>query len=228
MSFNYIDMVLIVFSQVIILFLFHLFIRKDKKKHDVFKDKLELLNSIFANTKHDKIVSLDELKKRELKAHRINVFSQDIYRDVKDSGQFSNETYNVGTFFKTVTENLNNKKAYNYFIKRDANFKHSLISFFKSHKFIEKVKFIIIPSEKYYFYDEVYLYEYENGLEAQAYEFLPSISNEESEKLYFLKLDSNQVSRLLIIRDNLLKKYEETSINDVREVESKIQEFGSI
>lgn len=228
MIFSFFDMLLIVLSQIVLLFLFHLFFRKDKKKHDVFKDKLELLNSIFANTKHDKIVSLDEIKKRELKANTINVFSQDIYRDVKDSGQFSHEIYNVGTFYQTVTENLNNKKSYNYFIKRDANFKHSLISFFKSHQSIEKVKFCVIPSEKYYFYDEVYLYEYENGEDAQAYEFLPSISNEESEKLYYLELDAKQVARLITIKNNLIQKYEESSIQDVTQVQANIQEFSSI
>lgn len=228
MNFSISEIILIIFSQVLLLFLYNLFIRKNIKKEDQFKDKLELLNSIFSNTKHDKIASLEEIKKIELKAERISVFSQDIYRDVKDNGQFSDDMYNVGTFYDTVSKNISENKSYNYFIKNDANFRHSLISFLTSHKAVERIKFIIIPSEKYYFYDEVYLYEYYDDTEPKAYEFLPSISNEDEEQLYYLELDEKQVSRLIQIKNNLLSKYEKDSKYEVEMIKSKIGEFSKI
>ena len=228
MTFSYFEIFLIVGSQITLLFLYNVFIKKNTNKQDIFKDKLELINSIFEHTKHDKIVQLDEIKKLELKADTINVFSSDIYRDVKDDGQFSNDIYNVGTFYDTVSQNINKQKSYNYFIKRDANFRHSLISFFTSHTLVDKIKFIIIPSEKYYFFDEVYLYEYKNGEKSKAYEFLPSISNEKEERLYYLELDEKQVKRLQTIKNNLTSKYEEISIKEVKQIKSKIDEFSSI
>lgn len=78
MSFSYIEIFLIVLSQLILLFLFNFMMRKSKKKHDVFKDKLELINSILSNTRHDKIAPLDEIKKVELDADEITIFSADI------------------------------------------------------------------------------------------------------------------------------------------------------
>jgi len=225
MSFSYFEIFLIISSQVILLFIYNLFIKKDIKKQDIFKDKLELINSIFKHTKHNKIVQLEDIKKIELDASNISVFSADIYRDVKDEGQFSNEIYNVGTFYDTVSKNLNNNKIYNYFIKRDANFRHSLINYFTSHTVVDKVKFFIVPSEKYYFYDEIYLYEYDNGITAKAYEFLPSISDEKEERLYYLELDDKQVKRLQNIKQNLASKYEESSTKEVEKIKSKIDEF---
>lgn len=194
----------------------------------MFKDKLELINSIFKNTKHDKITLLEEIKKTELKADEITVFSQDIYRDVKDNGQFSNTMYTIGTFYNVVAKNIQKEKKYNYFIKKDANFKHSLISFFKSHPNSESAEFIIIPSEKYHFYDEVYLYEYKDGSEAKAYEFLPSISNEKEQTLYYIELDMQQTKRLLSIKNNLKDAYIEESQRDIAQIKSRIDDFSSI
>lgn len=224
----------IVFIQLFLLFIYHFMTKKGNNKNDLFKDKLELINSIFKNTKHDKITLLEEIKKIELKADEMTIFSQDIYRDVKDNGQFSNTMYTIGTFYDIVAENLKSKKdkKYNYFIKRDANFKHSIISFFKSHDSNhtqEKAKFIIIPSDKYHFYDEVYLYEYrDKSIKPKAFEFLPSISNEKEQILYYIELDENQIARLLKIKDNLQKKYGENSEKDIKEIHEKIDEFSNI
>jgi uncharacterized protein (UPF0216 family) len=240
-NFTFAEIALIIFSQIILLFLFNLFIRKDSKKHDIFKDKLELLESIFTHTKHDKIVNLEDIKKIELDDNikTVNVFSQDIYRDVKDNGQFSDEKYNVGTFYETVSKNISNNTSYNYFLKKDANFRHSLISFFSSHPKTENIDFIIIPSNKYYFYDEVYLYEYDkpeieiidgkkHEIKARAYEFLPSISNEDEELLYYLELDEKQIERLLQIKEKLFSKYCDISKNEIELIKSKIGEFSKI
>lgn len=136
--------------------------------------------------------------------------------------------HNIGTFYDVVKENIQNGKKYNYFIKRDANFKHSMISFFKSHDRFDNIDFIIIPSEKYYFYDEVYLYEYERDAMAKAYEFLPSISNEKEQMLYYIELDINQTKRLLDIKKHLQKKYGEKSKYDVEKINEKIDEFTNI
>lgn len=227
MEFSILEIFLIVFSQMVLLFLYNLFIRQDERKHDVFQDKLELLNSIFLHTKHSKIISLEEIKQIELQAQKVNVFSQDIYRDVKDNGQFANDTYNIGTFYETVQTNLKSGKEYNYFLKKDANHRHSIVSFFKSHPHYEKVEFVIIPSEKYYFYDEVYLYEFNDGT-FKGYEFLPSISNETEERLYYLELDDKQVKRLFDIKVNLSEKYQVASHNEVLRIQANLDEFSSI
>lgn len=233
-DFSLIEIFLIVFSQIVLLFLFYFFSKKNSKRDDVFRDKLELLESIFRHTKHDKILSLEDIRKIELDQNikYVNVFSQDIYRDVKNNGQFANEKYNVGTFYETVAKNIKHKKSYNYFLKKDANFRHSVISFFGSHNDLTDVNFVIIPSNKYYFYNEVYLYEYidseEYEYKAKAYEFLPSISNEDEEMLYYLELDQKQVKRLLDIKENLLKKHYESSQEEIKLIKSKMNEFSTI
>lgn len=226
MNFSIFEIFLIVFSQIIILFLYYLFTKKEPLKKDVFKDKLELIDAILKNTKHDKIVTLEKIKEVELQADAISVFSQNIYRDVKDNGQFSKDVYNISTFYDTVSNNIKNNKKYNYFLKKDANFRHSLISFFTSHTSYENIKFYIIPSEKYYFYDEVYLYEI--GGEKRAFEFLPSISDEKEQRLFYLELDHAQVSRLESIKKTLVSKYEKDSVYEVDKIKSKISEFSKV
>ena len=209
MNFSLLEIFLIVFSQILILFLYHLFTKKEPKKQDIFQDKLDSINAILKNTNHEKIVTLDKIKEIELKAKNVTVFSQDIYRDVKDNGQFDKDLYNISTFYDTVQKNIQNGVVYQYFLKKDANFRHSLISYFASHKKIAQIEFYIIPSAKYYFYDEVYLYEIDG--KNRAFEFLPSISNEKEQRLFYLELDTIQVKRLESIKLNLISKYKDKS-----------------
>lgn len=226
MNFSFLEIFLIILTQIVILFLYHIFTKKEPIKKDKFKDKLELLNAILKNTKHDSIITLDKLKDVELESDNIYVFSQDIYRDVKDNGQFSKNMNNIGTFYETVAENISNDKLYYYFLKKDANYRHSLISFFTSHTNTDNIHFCIIPSEKYFFYDEVYLYE-TNG-EYSAFEFLPSISNEKEQRLYYLELDQTQVNRLKVIKENIFYKYEKDSLEEVNAIKDKLGEFPKI
>ena len=226
MSFSYLEIFLIIFTQIVILFLYHLFTKKEPTKKDIFKDKLELVNTILKNTKHDKIVTLDKIKDIELQADSVTVFSQDIYRDVKDNGQFSDSMHSISTFYDTVATNIQDGTSYKYFLKKDANFRHSLISFFTSHTLSDNIEFYIIPSEKYYFYDEVYLYNI-NG-KKRAFEFLPSISNEEEQRLFYLELDPMQVKRLESIEKNLIDKYKDESVSEVAKIKSKLSEFSKI
>ena len=226
MNFSFLEIFLIILTQIVIVFLYHVFTKREPIKKDSFKDKLELLNSIIKNTDHENIITLDKLKDIELESNNIHVFSQDIYRDIKDNGQLSHNLKNISTFYETVSKNIKEKKSYYYFLKKDANYRHSLISFFTSHENHDNINFCIIPSEKYYFYDEVYLYE-KNG-KYRAFEFLPSISNEEEQRLFYLELDPLQVERLQLIKENLYSKYEKSSLNEINIIKAKLGDFSQI
>ncbi len=218
MSHNFfLDVVIIVFIQSVLLLIYLLFNRKFKRKNDPLHEKLNVLNAILSSTKHDKILQLDKIKELELGSSEVFVFSKDLYRDVQNSGQFSKDMHNVGTFYQTVKQNIaENSARYTYFLKQDSHLKHFLHSFDEAYKDIDtlhdKVSFYIIPSEKYFFYDEIYLYKSADG-EYTAYEFLPSISDEEQQVLFFLELDEKQVIRLISIKDSLIENYPHQDIN---------------
>lgn len=220
MNLEFTTILTIICSQLVLLFAYHYLTKKDKHKTDTLQDKLQILNAILQSTKHEKIYSIEKIKEIELQSDRIYVFSKDIYRDVKNNGQFSNDLFSISTFYETVKENLNSKKHYTYFIKKDANFKHSIISFLNSHSSIENVEFIIIPSEKYFFYDEVYLYY--SGEQVSAYEFLPSISNEKEKRLFYIELDESQIKRLEEIKIHLITKYKDSSLDEFLKIKSKL------
>ena len=207
----YIDVLIIVIIQSLLLFFYKIFNDKINKKNDPLADKLKVLEAILQSTKHDKIVQLDKVQDLELECEEVFVFSKDLYRDVTNKGQFAQELYNVGTFYNTVKENLtNNRVHYTYYLKEDSHWKHFLYSFLDSYSMVEnlnkKVSFYIIPSSKYFFYDEIYLYKMADN-EYQAFEFLPSISDEKEQILFFLKLDSAQVNRLVAIKEKLSLSY---------------------
>jgi len=134
-----------------------------------------------------------------------------MFRDVKNNGQFSKDSFNVGTFFPTVKSNLSRDNVkYTYFIKKDSRWKHFIFNFRDSYRDVEnidhKVTFVMVNSDKYFFYDEIYLYKNKDN-DYSAFEFLPSISNEEEVMLYYLELDSKQTDRLISIKENLIEKY---------------------
>lgn len=222
MELNFTNIVIIVFMQLTLLFLYHLITKKNKQENDILNDKLQMLNAILKSTNHEKIYTLEKIKEIELESDEVFVFSKDIYRDIKDDGQFSTDLYSISAFYETVKINLTNKKKYCYFLKKDANFRHSIISFYNSHNNTDNVDFYIIPSEKYFFYDEVYLYIKKDKNEVCAYEFLPSISNEKERRLFFIELDEKQTKRLMDIKNNLIDIYKESSIVELSSIKSKI------
>ena len=207
----YINVLIIVIIQSLLLFLYKILNDKLNKKNDPLADKLNVLEAILQSTKHDKIVQLDKVQDLELECEEVFVFSKDLYRDVANKGQFAQELYNVGTFYNTVKENLTNSRThYTYFLKEDSHWKHFLHSFLDSYSMVknldEKVSFYMIPSNKYFFYDEIYLYKIADK-KYQAFEFLPSISDEKEQILFFLELDSGQVDRLVAIKEKLSLTY---------------------
>ncbi len=215
----FIDVIIIVLIQAILLYIYNIIVNKYKDEHDPLFAKIEVVKAILESTKHDKILSLESIREIELNAKEVYVFSKDMFRDVKNNGQFSKDAYNVGTFYPTVKYNLENTKIhYTYFIKEDSHWKHFIHSFSDSYKSIKnidnKVDFHMISGNKYFFYDEIYLYlnKYDNYV---AFEFLPSISNEKEQMLFYLELGSNQVDRLKIIKNNLIKKYTKKSLSDL-------------
>ncbi len=224
MNFNYnIDIFIVILLQTTLLFIYYLLTKKPLNNHDIFSDKLEKINSILKSTNHEKIITFEDIRDIELDAQEIFIFSSDIYRDIKNNGQFSDRLENISTFYKTVSQNLKKDKTYNYYIKKDANFRHSIISFLTSHKENKNVNFFIIPSEKYLFYSEIYLYAIAG--KQRAFEFLPSISNEEERKLFYLELEPKQVKRLNIIKDNLNKSYKKSSIIEIKNIKDNLKKF---
>ena len=213
----YTDVIIIVFIQSLLLFIYALAQNKYRKKSDPLDEKLKTLEAIMTSTKHDKIVHLEHIKELEQEAEEVFVFSKDLYRDVKDSGQFSQDLYNVGTFYETVKNNLlNDKVQYKYFLKEDSHWKHFVYSFLDSYRDItdieNKVGFYMIPSNRYYFYDEIYLYKMKDETYI-AYEFLPSISDEKKQILFYLELDEKQKKRLVTIKDELMRRYSKNTLS---------------
>jgi len=213
----YLDVIIIVLIQSLLLYLYDFFITKYReKKSDPLIEKLDLIKAILVSTKHDRILSIEQIQEIELHSQAIYIFSKNMFRDVKNSGQFSKDLYNIGTFYPTVQSNLRNTDIkYSYFIKKDSHWKHFIHSFYDSYRSITdintKVNFHMIKSNKYFFYDEIYLYESKEG-EFSAFEFLPSISDEKEKRLFYLDLDKKQVQRLITIKDSLQKKYPKISL----------------
>jgi len=214
----FITVIIIVVTQTILLFIYNFIINKTKNNNDLLDEKLKTLEAILKSTKHEKILSLDKIKDVELNSQEVFVFSKNLFRDVKNKGQFSNKLYNIGTFYKTVKQNLlQSKIKYTYFLKKDSHSKHFIHSFSDSYQEIDrlddKVNFVMIPAEKYFFYDEIYLYRQNNTY--SAFEFLPSISNEKEELLYYLELEDKQASRLVSIKDELTKTYTKNTLSSL-------------
>jgi len=214
----YINVISIVLIQSFLLFLYNLIINKKKKENDTLDEKLQTVLAILKSSKHDKIMSLSKIKEIELQSKDIYVFAKSMFRDVRNDGQFANTSNNVGTFYKTVHKNLSDESMrYTYFLKKDSHWKHFVHSFRISYSKIEgldnKVSFCMVPAQKYFFYDEVYLYKFEN--EYRAFEYLPSISDEKEEFLYYLELGEKQVKRLEIIKDELIKIYPQNKLSDL-------------
>jgi len=214
----YINIIAIVLLQSFLLFIYNLVVNRKKKENDVLDEKLQTVEAILKSSKHDKIMSLSKIKEIELQSKDIYVFAKSMFRDVRNDGQFANTSNNVGTFYKTVHKNLSDKSMrYTYFLKQDSHWKHFIHSFKESYMDINeldnKVSFCMIPAEKYFFYDEVYLYKFEN--EYRAFEYLPSISDEKEELLYYLELGEKQVKRLEVIKDELIKIYSCRKLSDL-------------
>jgi len=206
----FITILIIVIIQSILLFLYHFIINRNKKNNDILDEKLKTIEAILKSTKHDKILSIDKIKEIELSSQEVYVFSKNMFRDVKNNGQFARNSHNIGTFYPTVKKNLSKLNIqYTYFLKKDSHWKHFIHNFFQSYENIDnidsKVKFFMIPAEKYFFYDELYLYKYNNKY--IAFEFLPSISDEENQMLYYLELEEQQINRLIKIKEQLIDTY---------------------
>jgi len=218
----FIDVIIIVVIQSILLLIYHLVVKKYKKIKDPLSDNLKVVRAILESTKHEKILSLDKIKEIELNSKEVFVFSKDMFRDVKNSGQFSDEAYNVGTFYPTVKHNLQKTNIiYTYFLKKDSHWKHFIHSFKKSYENIihvdKRVNFFMIPADKYFFYNEIYLYKVSKEIsenEYIAFEFLPSISNEKDELLFYLELGDKQVNRLTSIKEHLINNYKKEKLSD--------------
>ena len=219
----FIDVIIIVTIQSTLLLIYNIVINKYKNNKDPLSDNLKIVRAILESTKHEKILSLDRIKEIESSSDEVFVFSKDMFRDVKNSGQFSDEAYNVGTFYSTVKENLKNTDInYTYFLKKDSHWKHFIHSFKKSYENIinidNRVKIFMIPADKYFFYDEIYLYRVSKGINKNkyiAFEFLPSISNEKDKLLFYLELGDKQVDRLIDIKEQLISSYKEEKLSEL-------------
>lgn len=214
----FVTIAIIVISQSVLLFLYHLIINRNKKGNDELDEKLKTIEAILKSTKHDKILSLEKIKDIELNSQEVYVFSKNMFRDVKNNGQFAKGAHNIGTFYPTVKENLSKSNIqYTYFLKKDSHWKHFIHNFSQSYDHIDnidlKVNFFMIPAEKYFFYDELYLYKYNNKY--IAFEFLPSISDEENQMLYFLELEKQQVERLKKIKNELINTYSKNNLSSL-------------
>lgn len=214
----YLTILMIVIIQSILLFLYHLIINRNKKSNNILTEKLETIEAILKSTKHDKILSLDSIKDKELNSQEIYVFSKNMVRDVKNSGQFAKDTFSIGTFYPIVKKNLEKEKIkYTYFLKKDSHWKHFIHNFSNSYENIDdidlKIDFRMIPADKYFFYDELYLYKSNN--QYTAFEFLPSISNEENQILYYLELEPKQVDRLVKIKNTLKNTYTKNTLSSL-------------
>lgn len=215
----FVNILIIVTIQSMLLLLYHLIRNRAAKTNDIIDDKLKTIEAILKSTKHEKILSLEKIKEIELTSKEVFVFSKNMLRDVKNNGQFATKAYNIGTFYQTVKKNLMQSSInYTYILKKDSHWKHFIHSFDESYKDVdnidEKVKFIMIPAEKYFFYDEIYLYKHDKN-KYSAFEFLPSISDEKEELLYYLELGEKQVARLIDIKNELLNTYQKDKLSSL-------------
>jgi len=216
----FITILTIILIQSILLFVYELIKNSNKKDNEEMDNKIKTIEAILKSTKHDKILSLDRIKAIEFESEEVSVFSKNMYRDVKDGGNFAKNSQDIGTFYETVKTNLLGEEVvYNYFLRKDTQWKHFIDNFERSYREIKRidsvVRFIAIPANKYFFYDEVYLYRNKKTKEYSAFEFLPSISNEEKQLLFYLELDEIQTARLLSIKKSLSLEYGESSLSEL-------------
>lgn len=191
---------MVIITQITLLALYQLWLYKSKNDTASVDSELKLINELLGLKKHDKIVTLKDVEEEEKKAGKVVVFSENIYRDIKNDGSFPIGTPGLETYADTVSRNLKDGKKYQYFLKNDTHSRHIYKTYLNTHQEAidsnkELAEFVFIPSNLFSFYSEVnlYLMPSEKFITIEGY-FSNNIRLEEQEQklLNYLKKETNE------------------------------------
>lgn len=184
----------------------------DKSDHDKLSkqlnDKLSLVEKMLEMKGLQTIVTNEEIEKEEKNAKEIILIVENLTLDI-----------NGGKYFEEVHENIKSGKQYTYYLKYD-NHTHSQIeqhnddhySKLKDVTGTKEPKFILIPSNEYSFFSDIYIYyiQKKGELIKKAFELLPNLSRVDDkgeETLFYLEFSEEQVKKLNNILSSTNKAY---------------------
>jgi len=206
----------------------------EEKKNRELDQRLDIVKTIMKDNGHDQITTFANVAEVERESDEIIVITEDLLTDIESNGEYDNNDYTIGLFAKDVHQNIKNGIQYIYYIKNDMKTNRTIKNHYYSHYLklkkenpsleIKEPKFILIPSEKFCFFSEVYLYKKNNSQEDdQAFEWLPAVSERRTKVMYYVKLDKNQTSFLNDILVNLEKEYHAVSKQEVDKIKESFR-----
>lgn len=205
-----------------------------KKDSEEITERLDILRTIMEDNGYNQITTFKNVAEVEREAEEIVVITEDLLTDIEPNGEYTKDNEVVGLFVKEVHANIRRGIKYTYYLKNDMKTNRSIKNHIRSHYNkilsetpelkIQEPEFILIPSEKYCFFSEIYLYKkssFQN--DDMAFEWLPAVSDQRTLTMYYVNLDNNQVSMLNDILVNLHKDYYNVSKNEVMKIKESLK-----
>ena len=161
------------------------------------KNQVSKLSHILTNTKkiygvtlasnlekyEEFIINQSQINKIEKEAHNIEIITDSLQDDIKG-----------GQFFEPVSYNIKNDKTYTYYVPNTSSIHDQINQYKEDHnQNNESYRFILIPSDMFLFYSNIFIYDKDN-----AFEFISST------KQYF-KYDKEQCKKIQFSLEKLEK-----------------------
>lgn len=192
-------------------------LQEQKHTLKVLDEKLHLVKSMLETKGLETIVTSEKITKVENNSDEIIMIVDNLYLDLpKDyKASFEGTLGDFGTFFKPVNENMKAGKQYTYYLKYDNNTHNAIKLHMEAHfyalqkeykdKDIKEPIFILIPSNEFSFFSDIYIYKDNNENKTSAYEWLPTLTKDET--LFYLQFDAKQTKKLEHILTTAKTKY---------------------
>lgn len=202
---------------------------KEEQKLEDLDQRLDIIKTIMKDNGHDQITTFKNVTEVEKESDEIIVITEDLLTDIESNGEYDAVNESIGLFAKDVHENIKKGIQYTYYIKNDMKTNRTIKNHFYSHYLkiqeenpelmIKEPRFILIPSDRFCFFSEIYLYKKNNAKkDDQAFEWLPAVSDQRTRVMYYVKLDKHQTSMLNDILVNLHKEYYKPSKDEVDKI----------
>jgi len=199
------------------------------KKLEEIDQRLDIIKTIMKDNGQDQITTFKYVTEVERESDEIIVITEDLLTDIESNGDYAAINESIGLFAKDVHENIKKGIQYTYYVKNDMKTNRTIKNHFYSHYLkireenpelnIKEPHFILIPSDKFCFFSEIYLYKKNNAQkDDQAFEWLPAVSDQRTRVMYYVKLDKHQTSTLNDILVNLHKEYYKLSKEEVDKI----------
>lgn len=196
-------------------------------------ERLDIIRTIMQDNGHNQITTFKYVTEVEKESDEIIVITEDLLTDIESNGEYDGKNESIGLFAKDVHENIKKGIQYTYYIKNDMKTNRTIKNHFSSHYqkikkenpelSIKEPKFILIPSDKFCFFSEIYLYKKNNEQQKdQAFEWLPAVSDQRTRVMYYVNLDTHQTSALNDILVNLHKEYYKSSEIEVDKIKESL------